>query len=157
MTTFQIFDRTSTMEVGRPPLPNERPQTIFNVGEVLSEMYEIRSVIGSGGMGQVYEAQDVVLNRRVAIKAAWPHIGGTPLRREAQAMAAIRHSSMVTVHLMARHRGIDYLVMERIYGVSLEAHLAQRRGADERFTVQETLDVLIALAEGLSAVHRAGV
>jgi serine/threonine protein kinase len=130
---------------------------VFAIGEVLEGKYEIRSVLGSGGMGQAFEAHDIPLNRRVAIKAPWSSIDPASIKKEAQALAAIRHTSMVAVHAIGQHRGVDYVVMERIYGVSLDAHLRRRRSAGERYGLGEGLQVLSALAEGLAAVHRAGI
>ncbi len=138
---------------GPPPTKKD----IFTVGEVLGENYEIRSVIGAGGMGQVFEAHDRGLNRRVAIKAAWPHVTAQSLKKEAQAIAAIRHPSMITVYCLGVHRGMEYVVMERIYGVSLDHHIDKRLHSQVPFTIAETLDLLASIAEGLSAVHRAGV
>ena len=136
------------------PTPPRAPGGhIFRVGEILSESYQIRGCLGEGGMSQVFEAQDLALNRRVAIKASWPHPSGPTLRKEAQALAVLRHPNMAVVHALGRHRGIDYLVMERIYGVSLKEHL-RRRG---RLDGGETVEILAALAHTLDAVHRAGV
>jgi len=139
-------------------IPPHQPSSadIFPIGEVLSGTYEVRSVLGAGGMGQVFEAQDLSLNRRVAIKAAWPDLRES-VRKEAQALAAIRHPSMVTVYAMGLHEGTEYVVMERIYGVSLDTHLHRRRTRGEPLTPLEVVDLLIAIGDGLTAVHRASV
>jgi serine/threonine-protein kinase len=108
-------------------------------------------------MGQVFEAHDHLLNRRVAIKAAWPNPLSPPLRNEARALAAFQHPSLVGVHTLGEHRGIDYLVMERIYGVSLTQHAASRWEARQRFTPEEVVRIVLPAAEGLSVVHRAGL
>jgi len=121
----------------------------------LAGVYEIRSLLGAGAMGQVYEARDHDLDRRVAIKAAWP--GLPSLRQEARALAAFRHPSLVTVHTLGEHRGAEFLVMERIYGVSLEAHMDHRIERGGRFSLEEAVKILVSLAEGLAVVHRAGL
>ena len=135
----------------------EAQADIFQVGDVLSETYEIRAVLGAGGMGQVFEAHDIALNRRVAIKAAWPNLDDSKVRKEAQALAAIRHPSMVAVYTLGSHAGIEYVVMERVYGVSLEQFLYKRHVAGETLRIAEALDLIIALGDGLAAVHRAGI
>ncbi len=124
---------------------------------MLAGKYEILSVLGEGGMGQVFEAHDRALNRRVAIKAAWPHQKPMRLRREAQALAALRHPSMVTVHTVDTDGDVDFIVMERVYGISLLQHIERRSKTGERFTVAEAVDILVAIADGLSVVHRAGI
>ncbi|MEM1418828.1 MAG: serine/threonine-protein kinase, partial [Myxococcota bacterium] len=132
-------------------------EPIFRVGELVSGQFEVRAVIGEGGMAQVVEAHDHVLDRRVALKAAWPNPRIPPLRNEARALAAFRHPSLVTVHAIGEHRGIEYIVMERIYGVPLSEHLRRRHQAAAIFAIDEVLDLLVELAEGVAVVHRAGV
>lgn len=152
VTIFTGDERT----LPRAPQPLPRG-LIFEPGELLDGGYEIRGLLGEGGMGQVFEANDVGLNRIVAVKAAWP---GTPMpsvRKEAQALAAIRHPNLVTCFALGRHRGIEFLVMERVYGVSLYQHLFRRRGARDPFTVDEAVTILSALVETLDVVHRAGM
>ncbi len=137
--------------------PGEEGNRIFATGELLDGVYEIIKLLGRGGMGQVFEAHDHLLNRRVAIKAAWPNPLSPPLRNEARALAAFQHPSLVSVHTLGEQRGIDYLVMERVYGVSLTHHATTRRQSGERFTASEVLQILLPAAEGLSVVHRAGL
>lgn len=140
---------------GSPPAL-ETASDIFPLGEVLSGNYELRAILGAGGMGQVFEAHDRALNRRVAVKAAWPDLTES-VRKEAQALAAIRHPSMITVYAVGVHRGTEYVVMERLYGVGLDTHLHRRRTRAEPLTALEVIDLLLAIADGLTAVHRAGV
>ncbi|HEX4515978.1 MAG TPA: serine/threonine-protein kinase, partial [Polyangiaceae bacterium] len=139
----------------RPAKPGLMPP-IFAVGDVLSDAYEIRRALGSGANGQVFEAHDRLLNRRVAIKAAWPTLSrlGPMLRKEGQALAALRHPAIVSIYAMGVHEGTEYFVMENVLGVTLDEHL-KRRG--EKMPLLEALDVLVSLAEGLAAVHRAGI
>ncbi len=142
----------------KPERKTSKPRVpLFRVGEILGETYEILGVLGQGGMGQVFEARDLVLDRRVAIKAGWPDREVHWLRLEARALAALRHPTMVTVFHRGTHRGIEYVVMERIYGVSLHTHIARRRASQHRFTIREVLDVLIGVADGIAAVHRVGL
>jgi serine/threonine-protein kinase len=136
-----------------PPLE----QGVFGVGEVVADTYEIRSVLGSGGMGEVYEAHDRVLNRRVAIKVVRPTIAPDYLLREGRALAAIHHPGIVTVHAMGRHRNVPYLVLERVRGLSLDRMIDQRTARGETFGLVEAVDLLVAIADGLSIVHKAGL
>ena len=138
-----------------PPIGEEN--RIFATGELLDGVYEIMQLLGRGGMGQVFEAHDHLLNRRVAIKAAWPNPLSPPLRNEARALAAFQHPSLVSVHTLGEHRGIDYLVMERVYGVSVTHHASTRWSSGQRFTPAEVVQIVMPAAEGLSVVHRAGL
>ena len=125
-------------------------------GSVLNETYEIRRVLGRGGMGQVLEARDRLLNRTVAIKVSWAHIGFDPLVQEAQALAALRGRGVPSVYAIGKHDELGYYVMERLYGRTLAAHMLQRF-SDGRFTVEEALDILIGISSALIPVHGAGL
>jgi len=138
-----------------PPMSEEN--RIFATGELLDGVYEIVQLLGRGGMGQVFEAHDHLLSRRVAIKAAWPNPLSPPLRNEARALAAFQHPSLVSVHTLGEHRGIDYLVMERVYGVSLTQHASTRWSGGQVFSPAEVVQIILPAAEGLSVVHRAGL
>ena len=128
---------------------------IFHSGELVEGKYEIRSVLGAGGMGQVFEARDVGLNRVVALKVAWSHIGAEPLRREAQVLAAFRHPGLPTVHALGRHAGHEFLVMERLSGQTLAELLAARRGAP--LPVGECLTLLEGICDALVPLHQSGL
>ena len=145
----------SAIAASEPPAGEEN--RIFATGELLDGVYEIVQLLGRGGMGQVFEAHDHLLSRRVAIKAAWPNPLCPPLRNEARALAAFQHPSLVAVHTLGEHRGIDYLVMERVYGVSLTQHASTRWSSGQVFSPAEVVQILLPAAEGLSVVHRAGL
>jgi serine/threonine-protein kinase len=130
---------------------------VFATGEILADTYEIRAMLGSGAMGEVYEAHDRVLNRRVAIKVIRPNVPVDYLLREGRALAAIRHPGIVAVHAMGRHRDLGFLVLERVLGLSLDRMLDDRRKRGEPFAVPEAIELLVAMADGLSVVHRAGL
>jgi eukaryotic-like serine/threonine-protein kinase len=129
--------------------------TAFAVGAVVGGCYEIRRVLGAGGMGTVYEAHDRLLKRRVALKVA--HAGSSSLLREAQALAAIRHPSMVGVYGLGTHDGVEFLVMELVRGTTLYEVMRQQQAAGGRFTVAEVVEILVGIAEGLAAIHASGI
>jgi serine/threonine-protein kinase len=131
-----------------------QPPAIFSLGDVLAETYEIRALLGQGGMGQVFDAYDKNLSRRVAIKA---NFAGVPqsVRNEAQALAAVRHPGVVGVYALGTHKGVDYMVMEHVSGVTLAHHLERLEAAG--VPLVERIDLLIAIADGLAAIHRAGI
>ena len=129
---------------------------LLAIGDLLADTYEVRAKLGEGGMGQVYEAWDRTLGRQVAIKAVAPE-GKASLGNEARALAALRHPSIVVVHGVGEHRGIPYVVMERVPGRTLQAHLDSRRSERKRFGIEEVLEILHHLAEALAVVHAAGI
>jgi serine/threonine protein kinase len=124
---------------------------------VVGDLYKIRALLGAGGMGEVYEALDTGLNRRVALKIAHPDIDPDYLIREGRALAAIRHPGVVTVHAMGRHHGMGFLVLEHIQGLSFDRIIEDRNGRGDPFPVLEAIDLLLPIAGALAVVHQAGL
>jgi serine/threonine protein kinase len=119
--------------------------------------YEILAPVGAGGMGEVYRARDYRLNREVAIKVLPNEISQDPVRekrfeREAQAVSALNHPNILTIHDFGNEQGIHYMVTELIQGFSLRKLI--RNGP---LSTKELLDVAIQIADGLGAAHERGL
>ncbi len=120
--------------------------------------FTILERLGAGGMGVVYAAYDVELNRKVAIKllrvepGSDQSIGRARLMREAQAMAMVDHPNVVTVFEVGRHRGDVYIAMEFIDGETFGSWRTRTRAG-----WREVLDVLGRAARGLVAAHAQGL
>lgn len=140
----------------RPPGAREQ-RRIFQDGEEISGAYVIRGVLGEGAMGQVYEAHDLFLNRQVAIKVLWPDQRADVLRREAEALAAVQAPGTVQVHAFGVHRGVSYLVMEKLTGITLEALLSRQAEAGAALPLTEALDLGASAADALAAVSLAAI
>jgi eukaryotic-like serine/threonine-protein kinase len=148
---------TAPLAGSQPPPPSGDAVPVFPVGQIVGDAYEVRGLLGAGGMGQVLDAYDRHLRRRVAIKVTLHHVDGAILRREGQALAALRHQSVVAVHAFGHHEGKPYLVLEHLSGLSLEEYAARRRSLGKPFAIAEAVDLLIRVAEGLAVIHEAGV
>jgi serine/threonine protein kinase len=132
------------------------PGAPFQLGDHVGNSYRLLRLLGRGATSFVFEAEDSVLSRRVAIKVAEnAQVGAEVLLHEAKALAATRHPGLPVVHGLGVHRGFTYLVLERLYGVTLDDHLERAPG--RRLALDEGLDVLTAVADVLAAVHRAGL
>jgi len=119
--------------------------------------YEIVKPIGTGGMGEVYEAIDTRLDRAVAVKvlpAALAADASARARfdREAKAIAALNHPNICALHDIGDTDGHGYLVMERLEGETLHQRL--QRGA---LDIEQALEYGIALADALDAAHARGL
>jgi serine/threonine-protein kinase len=136
--------------------PDEAAPRIFEHGQIVGGLYEIRDLLGEGGMGQVFEAYDHGLERRIAIKASWPERDRF-LRHEAKALATFEHPALPTVYTLGTEDGIDYVAMERLHGLDLAEHRAVRADSGAPFSVEETVELIRAIAEGLSVIHHAGL
>lgn len=158
MTTclgIAVLDRTRFEEFDYHGRDVERDR--IRIGESIDGVYRIRGVIGSGGMGTVYQAHDETLGRDVAIKLIHEDllaIGDTrdAFLVEARSMARVRHENVVTIHAFGMHGEQPYLVMEYFDGPNLAAWLAQN-GPPELDTAITMLD---ALCRGVEAIHAAG-
>ena len=119
--------------------------------------YLLASLIGRGGMGEVYRARDTRLDRTVAIKVVAPHVAADQrarerFEREARAVAALNHPHICTVHDVGSHDGVDFLVMEFLEGETLATRLA--RGP---LPVPQALDIAVQIASALDRAHRSGI
>jgi hypothetical protein len=129
------------------------------VGEMLGN-YRIEALLGSGGMGEVYRATHVRLNRPAAIKILHAHLAADPsfqarFVREAQAAAALRHPNIVEVFDFGEQAGRAYLVMELVPDGSLRTLL--RRAAQPGWSLALGLELVRQAAEGLAYAHRQGM
>jgi serine/threonine protein kinase len=128
----------------------------FEVGELLMETYRLKGRLGAGGMSVVYDGYDERLQRPVAIKAPLNNLSA-PLLREGTALAAIRDPAVVTVHALGRHRGVDFLVMERVAGSTLGARMREMTTAGRLFSVDEVIEQLLSVCKALRVVHEIGI
>jgi TolB-like protein/Flp pilus assembly protein TadD len=119
--------------------------------------YEIESLLGSGGMGEVYRAHDVRLNRPVAIKVLPAILSSSSerLRRfeqEARAAAALNHPNILAVYQLGDYQGAPYLVSELLEGGTLREEI--RRGS---MSPHKATESAIQVARGLAAAHEKGI
>jgi len=119
--------------------------------------YEVQSLLGVGGMGEVYRARDPRLRRDVAIKVLPPHVSNDldRLRRfeqEARAAAALNHPNILAIFQMGTYEGAPYLVSELLDGGTLREQLL--RGP---ISVRKAIDYSVQVARGLAAAHERGV
>jgi TolB-like protein/Tfp pilus assembly protein PilF len=116
--------------------------------------YRVLSLLGAGGMGEVYRALDTKLNRDVALKILPDAFARdvdrlARFRREAQAVAALNHQHIVTIFSIEEHDGVPFMTMELIEGCALDKGIPGSGLSLARF-----FDIAIALADALSAAHR---
>jgi len=133
--------------------PAREPDEIGRLGP-----YRVLKILGAGGMGIVFQGQDPVLLRPVAIKAMLPSVAAKPANRErflreARTTAAIENDYIVPIYQVGEERGIAYLVMRLLVGETLEARLRRERP----LPLAEALRIAREIAEGLVAAHERGL
>jgi serine/threonine protein kinase len=120
--------------------------------------YRILKVLGEGGMGVVFLAEDSQLRRPVALKVQRPG-GGAPLQermrflREARAMAALQHDHIITIHQVGQENNVPFLAMQYLEGETLEDRLKR----EPKPSLYEVLRIGREIAQGLEGAHRHGL
>ncbi|MGE0883613.1 MAG: protein kinase [Blastocatellales bacterium] len=119
--------------------------------------YKIISRIGAGGMGEVWLAEDITLNRKVAIKLLPANFTANADRvrrfeQEARAASALNHPNIITVHEVGKFEETHYMVTEFVEGQTL-----RRRMAEETLSITQSLDIAIQISAALKAAHEARI
>ena len=126
------------------------------VGEVIGH-YQITRMIGSGGMGEVYLAEDSRLGRNVALKFLPHHYTEDPERvrrfeQEARAASALNHPNIITIYEIGQWNNVSFIATEFIEGQTL-----RERMQHQRFPIDEAIEIGIQVANALGAAHAAGI
>jgi predicted Ser/Thr protein kinase len=137
-------------------VPNAGDAPLLKPGSTVGS-YEIIGLLGRGGMGAVYKARHLTLDRVVALKVLSPQLAADRdfverFRREAQALASLAHPNIVSVHDHGVVAGLPFLVMEFIDGVSLRSLLAEKR-----LPPADALQIIPQLCDALEFAHASGV
>lgn len=127
-------------------------------GALLNDRYQLEEKLGSGGMADVYQARDVILERKVAIKVLRKDYSSNEEFQkqflvEARSAANLSHPNIVTVHDFGIADGLVYIVMEQIPGKDLK-QLIRERG---RFSIEQGIPLMIQACAGVGFAHRAGL
>lgn len=133
-----------------------KSMTVLTGGTTVSH-YQIIKKIGSGGMGEIYLATDLQLNRRVALKFLPTTLlsdedSVARFKREAQAAAQLNHPNIVTIHQVSEYEGRPYIVMEYIDGPTLRELSRQKK-----LSLGRIIEIALQLLEGLKVAHAAGI
>lgn len=150
---WDLIERPA-LEVAAPLIAYDQPQ--FASGQNI-DRYAIVSLIGRGGMGEVYLATDAKLNRRIALKMLPVDYTRDKNRlqrfqQEAQAASALNHPNILTIHELGEVDGRQFIATEFVDGETLRQRLKRAP-----LTLSETLEIAIQIASALSAAHQAGI
>jgi eukaryotic-like serine/threonine-protein kinase len=136
------------------------------IGKKVSH-YRVLHVLGGGGMGVIYAAEDIKLGRRVALKFLPEELANDPaamprFEREARAASALNHPNICTIHAVEEYDGQPFIVMELLEGQTLREMISRTKpttakGESAPFQLEALLDTAIQIASGLDAAHKKGI
>jgi len=136
-----------------------RPEPRGLTGRTVSH-YRVLGIIGGGGMGVVYRAEDLKLGRRVALKFLPEELGNDSpavrrFEREARIASSLNHHHICAIYEFGEHQGLPFLVMELLEGETLRDRLSI--AGEQGLSLAELLDLSIQVTDGLQAAHEHGI
>jgi len=169
-TLFRRGYRWKTPVEWVAPTPEENPPSARPgrnlIGRRVSH-YRVLEILGGGGMGVVYKAEDIKLGRRVALKFLPEELANDAasmqrFEREARAASALNHPNICTIHAVEEHEGQPFIVMELLEGRTLREMISEAASAiskeiEETLQLNSLLDVAIQVSDGLKAAHEKGI
>ena len=150
----ESFIETPASDVAADLLAEDQPGLV--AGQMVGH-FRIASVLATGGMGEVYLADDTRLGRKIALKLLPPQftVNADRVRRfeqEARAASALNHPNIVTIHEIGQTDSLHFIATEFVDGETLREHMA-----NTRMTIGEVLDIAAQVASALQAAHEAGI
>jgi len=148
--------QTQAVDPASPPAPFRSM-----AGETVSH-YRVLSRLGSGGMGVVYEAEDIKLGRRVAMKflpgeVASDRTAYERMQREARSASALDHPNICSIYELGEHDGQPFIVMQRLEGETLREWIERTSKVHKRSRLHGAIDLAIQITRGLEAAHQKNI
>ena len=133
-------------------------QPVLEEGYLLAQRYQISSMLGEGGMGAVYKATDIELNRVIAVKTIRREFGGNQaiidrFKQELILSTQVTHKNVVRIYDLGEAEGMKFITMEYIEGHDLRSLIVQ----EQRLPVEEVVDIIQQSCRALDAAHSVGV
>ena len=143
------------------PSPGAATTGSYLTGRKVSH-YRLLNVLGGGGMGVVYRAEDLKLGRQVALKFLPEELGNDEkaverFEREARAASALDHPNICSIYEFGEHEGQPFIVMQLLEGQTLRERIAVESQSGRPLPMDEIVDLAIQISKGLEAAHEKGI
>ena len=147
---------------GKPPAWKPRIQNnplMLEPGSLLGQRYEILRILGEGGMGAVYKARDVELNRMVALKVIRPDLAGNQaiidrFKQELLLATQVTHKNVIRIYDLSEADGMKFITMEYVEGEDLRGLMMKKQG---KLSPEEAVEIMQQTCRALEAAHSAGI
>jgi len=158
---YRFVARVSRPEPGKSVVAPQSSLTENLIGKKVSH-YRVLHLLGGGGMGVVYKAEDLKLGRQVAIKFLPTELASDPvaferLQREARAASSLDHPNICSIYELGEHEGQPFIVMQLLEGQTLRDWIQNSAQEKPALRIWQLLDVGIQIASGLNAAHTKGI
>jgi eukaryotic-like serine/threonine-protein kinase len=159
LVTTKWLESTAASPRGHPTSLPAQPEPSSLIGKKVSH-YRVLDVIGGGGMGMVYRAEDLKLGRSVALKFLPEELTSDAValqrfEREARTASSLNHPNICTVHAIEEHEGKPFIVMELLEGETLRTRLAAIE--PKALPFHELTEIAMQVCGGLEAAHQKGI
>src|SRR6266851_1559105 len=146
------------------PTPTPRAQkspsnpSMLQPGAVLGQRYEIQQILGEGGMGAVYKARDLELNRMVALKVIRPELAGSQaiidrFKQELLLATQVTHKNVIRIYDLSEAEGMKFITMEFVEGEDLRSLMQQK----QKLAPVEAVEIMLQVCRALEAAHSVGI
>ncbi len=146
------------------PTPTPRAQkspsnpSMLQPGAVLGQRYEILEILGEGGMGAVYKARDLELNRMVALKVIRPELAGSQaiidrFKQELLLATQVTHKNVIRIYDLSEAEGMKFITMEYVEGEDLRGLMQQKK----KLAPEEAVEIMLQVCRALEAAHSVGI
>jgi serine/threonine protein kinase len=136
---------------------SQNPSTL-QPGTVLGQRYEILQILGEGGMGAVYKARDLELNRMVALKVIRPELAGSQaiidrFKQELLLATQVTHKNVIRIYDLSEAEGMKFITMEYVEGEDLRTLMQQKT----KLAPEEAVEIMLQVCRALEAAHSVGI
>ena len=127
-------------------------------GQILGQRYEILQILGEGGMGAVYKARDIELNRMVALKVIRPELAGSQaiidrFKQELLLATQVTHKNVIRIYDLSEAEGMKFITMEFVEGEDLRSLMQQK----QKLSPAEAVEIMLQVCRALEAAHSVGI
>ncbi len=153
-----LADADATLPEGSPLPPSSASVSLLRTGDVLGGRYEILQLLGEGGMGAVYKAQDRELDRLVALKLIRPELAANPsilarFKQELLLSHQVTHKNVIRIYDLGDADGVKFITMEFVEGRDLRGIIQEKK----KFSPEEAVEIMQQVCHALEAAHSVGV